>query len=117
MFGLLVKVAVTVAGSSAVDAGSIPGSSQLRQKSVVGQEIANSALPVFIFFKIEILIQVLIEPTEQLVFIVFAFRQNHVVSCPGLGGGGGFRVPRLLPPPSGSPTSNKFFYLATRKRD
>ena len=45
MFGLLVKVA----GSSAVEAGLIPGSSQLRQKSVVGQEIANSA--VFLFFK------------------------------------------------------------------
>ena len=43
MFGLLVKVA----GNSAMDVGSIPGSSQLRLKSVVGQEIANSA----IFFK------------------------------------------------------------------
>ena len=50
MFGLLVKVV----GSSAVDPGSIPGTSQLRQKCVVGQaqlrqkcvvgqEIANSA--------------------------------------------------------------------------
>ena len=49
MFGLLVKVV----GSSAVDPVLIPGSLQLRQKSGVGQEIANSA----IFFKLEILIQ------------------------------------------------------------
>ena len=49
MFGLLVKVA-------AVDPGSIPGDSQLRQKSVVGQKIGNSA--IFLFFvnrKLEIL--------------------------------------------------------------
>ena len=58
MFGLLVKVV----GSSAVDTGSIPDSSKLRQKSVVGQEIANSAI-FFIFYKLEILIQVLIKPT------------------------------------------------------
>ena len=45
MFGLLVKVV----GSSSVDPGSIPGSLELRQKSVVGQEIANSALNFFIF--------------------------------------------------------------------
>ena len=32
---------VKVVGSYAVDPGSIPGSSKLRQKSVVGQEIAN----------------------------------------------------------------------------
>ena len=38
MFGLLVKVV----RSSAVDTGSIPDGSKLRQKSVVGQEIANS---------------------------------------------------------------------------
>ena len=48
-------------GSSAVDQGLISGSLQLRQKSVVGQEIANSAN--FIFYKLEILLQVLIEPT------------------------------------------------------
>ena len=35
MFGLLVKVV----GSYAVDPGSIPGNSKLRQKSVVGQEL------------------------------------------------------------------------------
>ena len=40
MFGLLVKVI----GSFAVDPGSIPGSFQLRQKSVVGQEIADFLL-------------------------------------------------------------------------
>ena len=45
MFGLLVKVV----GSSVVDHGSIPGSLQLRQKSVVGQEIANFA--IFLFFE------------------------------------------------------------------
>ena len=45
MFGLLVKVV----GSSAIDTGLIPDSSKLRQKSVVGQEIANSA--IFLFFK------------------------------------------------------------------
>ena len=49
----------------------IPGSSKLRQKSVVGQETATSE--IFLFLKLEILIQVLIEPTEWLVFIVFAF--------------------------------------------
>ena len=40
MFGLLVKVV----GSFAVDPGLIPGSSQLRQESGAGQEIANSAI-------------------------------------------------------------------------
>ena len=40
MFGLLVKVV----GSSVVDPDSIPGSPQLRQKSGIGQEIANSAI-------------------------------------------------------------------------
>ena len=47
MFGLLVKVV----GSYAVDPGSIPGSSKLRQKSVVGQEIAN--LQIWDFLKLE----------------------------------------------------------------
>ena len=45
MFGLLVKVV----GSYAVDPGSIPGSSKLRQKSVVEQQIAN--LEIWDFFK------------------------------------------------------------------
>ena len=40
MFGFLVNVV----GNSAIDAGSIPDSSELRLKSVVGQEIANSAI-------------------------------------------------------------------------
>ena len=43
--GLLLKVV----GSSVVDPGSIPGVSKLRQKSVIGQEIGNSA--IFLFFK------------------------------------------------------------------
>ena len=47
MFGLLVKVV----GSYAVDTGSIPGSLKLRQKSVVGQEIAN--LQIWDFLKLE----------------------------------------------------------------
>ena len=41
-----------VVGSYAVDPGSIPGSSKLRQKSVVGQEIAN--LQIWDFLKLEI---------------------------------------------------------------
>ena len=45
MFGLLVKVVETYAK----DPGSIPGNLQLRQKSVVGQEIAN--LQIWRFFK------------------------------------------------------------------
>ena len=40
---------VKVVGSSAIDSGLIPGSSKLGQKSVVAQEIANSA--IFLFFK------------------------------------------------------------------
>ena len=47
MYGLLVKVVGQ--GSSIVDTGSIPGSLKFRQKSVVGQDIANSA--IFSFFK------------------------------------------------------------------
>ena len=44
--------------------GSIPGGFQLRQKSVVGQEIMNwKFCNFFMFYKLEILIQVLIEPT------------------------------------------------------
>ena len=43
MFGLLVKVVA----NSAVDPGYIPGSAQLRQKSDVRQEIANSAIRLF----------------------------------------------------------------------
>ena len=48
MFGLLVKVA----GSCAIDQGSIPGSLQLRQKSGVGQEIEISE-----FLKLDFLVQ------------------------------------------------------------
>ena len=48
MFGLLVKVV----GSYTVDPGSIPGSLKLRQKSVVGREIAN--LQIWDFLKLEI---------------------------------------------------------------
>ena len=40
VFGLLVKVGET----HAIDQGLIPGSSWLRQKSGVGQEIANSEI-------------------------------------------------------------------------
>ena len=47
-FHLSIGLLVRVVGGSAVDPGSIPGSSCLRQKSVVGQEIANSAI-VFMF--------------------------------------------------------------------
>ena len=43
VFGLLVKVVA----NSAVDPGYIPGSAQLRQKSDVRQEIANSAIRLF----------------------------------------------------------------------
>ena len=50
MFGLLVKVV----RSSAVDTGSIPDSSKLKQKSAIGQEIANSAIFI-LFLKHEIL--------------------------------------------------------------
>ena len=51
VFGLLVKLV----GSYTVDPGLIPGSSKLRQKSVVGQEIAN--LQIWDFLKLEFLIQ------------------------------------------------------------
>ena len=47
MFGILVKVV----GSSAIDPGLIPGSLQLRQESGILQEIANSA--IFIFLKLK----------------------------------------------------------------
>ena len=40
VFGLMVKVV----GTKAVDVGLIPGSSQLRQKRVIGQQIANFAI-------------------------------------------------------------------------
>ena len=42
---------VKVVGSSAEDPRLIPGSSQLRQKSGVGQEIANSAITIFLTLK------------------------------------------------------------------
>ena len=43
MFGLLVKVV----GSSSIDPDLIPGSSQFRQESGIGQEIASSAIVLF----------------------------------------------------------------------
>ena len=59
MFGLLVKVV----GIFAIDPGSIPDSSQLRQKSGVGRklQILQKIYYSLVFF--EILFQVLIEPT------------------------------------------------------
>ena len=60
MFGLLVKVV----GSPSVDPGLIPGSSGRKWRWAGNStEIANSANKFFIFKKLEIFIQVFIDPT------------------------------------------------------